>query len=135
MNEKHLHKSKTQNGMIRIIDRRDYLSVAAAERKWVTSSFVLQMRVLENCDDPVAVGFTTSRKVGNAVARNKARRRLKEAARIVFTDKTFNGHQFIFIARTAAVDYPFDKMQDDMRWASKKLMQGADLMDKTGDEK
>ena len=122
-----LHKTKLRAGTMRIIDRRDYIAVANTGRKWVTSSFVLQMRRGEDCNEPVAIGFTTSRKVGNAVMRNKARRRLKEAARLALTGDDYKGCQFILIARAAATNYPFEKMQKDMRWASGKLLEGADL--------
>ncbi|WP_025896705.1 ribonuclease P protein component [Kordiimonas gwangyangensis] len=70
----------------RVKKRPEYLSIAATGRKWVTPSFILQASVGES-DSPPRAGFTVSKKVGKAVERNRARRRLKEAARL-----TLDGH-------------------------------------------
>ena len=60
--------------------RRDFLSCARA-RRWVAPGFVLQGRKREPTEaDGLRVGYTCSKKVGNAVARNKAKRRLRAAA-------------------------------------------------------
>ena len=78
-------------------------------------------------DVPAKVGFTVSKKVGNAVKRSRARRRLKEAARAQFPGHAPNGWCFVLIGRAAAIDYPFEKLQADMRWALAKLASNADL--------
>ena len=116
----------------RITGRPDYLAVAATGRKWVTPSFILQARPpsCTNSDDEMAsarVGFTVSKKVGNAVKRSRARRRLKEAARTSFPSKAPAGWDFVIIGRAAAIDYPFEKMGADMRWALAKLASNTDL--------
>ena len=120
----------------RITGRPDYLTVAATGRKWVSPSFILQASPPApadyNADNkeiaaPARVGFTVSKKVGNAVKRSRARRRLKEAARIWFSEKAPAGWDYVIIGRTAAIDYPFEKMGADMRWALAKLASNADL--------
>lgn len=116
----------------RITGRPDYLAVAASGRKWVTPSFILQASppaaINKNESAPQArVGFTVSKKVGNAVKRSRARRRLKEAARLCFPDKAPDGWGFVVIGRASAVDYSFEKMTSDMRWALAKLASNADL--------
>jgi len=128
----------------RITGRPDYLAVAATGRKWVTPSFILQASPPPPVDDsgngrevtaPARVGFTVSKKVGNAVKRSRARRRLKEAARICFPEKAPAGWDYVIIGRAAAIDYPFEKMGADMRWALAKLSSNTDLKASNRDRK
>lgn len=110
----------------RLTKRPDYLAVAATRRKWVTPSFILQA-MQGAADTPPRVGFTVSKKVGNAVARNRARRRLKEATRAIAPLHGSRGWSYVFVGRQAAISYPFDKMCSDIKWALAKLEAGADL--------
>lgn len=119
MTEQHLK-------LARIKKRPEYLAVANTRRKWVTPSFILQAKPGTGDSRPRA-GFTTSKKVGNAVIRNRARRRLKEAARMIVPQKGLTGWDYVFIGRQAATDYPFEKMMSDISWALAKLEAGADL--------
>ena len=124
----------------RITGRPDYLAIAATGRKWVTPSFILQASpptTKSNGDvaRSARVGFTVSKKVGNAVKRSRARRRLKEAARESFPDKAPANWDFVVIGRASAVDYPFEKMSSDMRWALAKLASNTDLKSSTGRRK
>lgn len=119
-------KELATSGIGRITIRADYLAVGSSGRKWVTPSFILQAKPGTG-DKAARVGFTASKKVGNAVKRSRARRRLKEAARFQFPDHAPKGWSFVLIARTASVDYPFEKMMNDMRWALAKLAKNADL--------
>lgn len=59
-------------------------------------------------------GFTISRRVGNAVVRNRIRRRLREAVRIAAPDHAKNGSDYVLIARRAALDLPFARLTSDL---------------------
>lgn len=63
------------------------------------------------------LGFTCSKKVGNAVERNRARRRLKAAAAEVAPEFGLAGCDYVLIGRRATIDYPFEKLCADMRRA------------------
>ncbi|UTW55366.1 ribonuclease P protein component [Kordiimonas sp. SCSIO 12610] len=115
----------------RLTNRIDYLSVAGTRRKWITPSFIIQAKPDHLTSDSIALGFTASKKVGNAVKRNKARRRLKEAARAVVAQHGNGGWAYVIIARESAISYPFEKILSDMKWALVKLNKGADLEPKS----
>ncbi len=100
--------------------RPDFLAAAKAKRH-VTPGFVLQARDRKETG-PARIGFTCSKKVGNAVARNRAKRRLREIARLVLPTHARPGWDYVLIGRagtTATRD--FDQLQDDLRAALAKL--------------
>ena len=100
--------------------RPDFLA-AARGRRQVTPGFVLQARDREE-PGPARVGFTCSKKVGNAVARNRAKRRLREIARLVLPTHARPGWDYVLIGRagtTATRD--FAQLQADLRTALAKL--------------
>lgn len=98
--------------------RRDFLA-AARGRVARRSGFVLQGRPRspdEEADaDAVRIGFTCSKKVGNAVARNRAKRRLREIARLDLPGLARPGWDYVLIGRrdgTAAL--PFERLRADL---------------------
>ncbi len=66
------------------------------------------------------VGFTVSKKVGNAVARNRARRRLREAARLLLPEQGIAGADHVFIARPRDAELPWDELLGQMTEALAK---------------
>lgn len=72
---------------------------------------------------PVArVGFTVSKKVGNSVARNRARRRLKAAADQLLADGATSGIDYVIIGRQQTLDRPFDDLLRDLQTALKRVL-------------
>ncbi len=69
----------------------------------------------------VRLGFTATRKVGNAVLRNRAKRRLREAARALSPLLAVPGSDYVFIARMGTVDRPWDRLLDDVKSALTRL--------------
>ena len=104
----------------RITQRKDFLQLAKAQRVHSTS-FVLQSRNRKD-NSPMRVGFTCSKKVGNAVARNRAKRRLREIARLILPISGQPGHDYVLIGRanvTATTD--FAAMQTELAQSLQKL--------------
>jgi ribonuclease P protein component len=69
----------------------------------------------------VRLGFTATRKVGNAVIRNRAKRRLREAARAAAPLLAVPGSDYVFVARMGTADRPWDRLLDDVKSALTRL--------------
>jgi ribonuclease P protein component len=109
-------------------NRPDFLKAAQARRQSTQGLLVQarQRRVEEADPGLIRVGFTCSKKVGNAVARNRARRRLREVARLVLPGAGRPGWDYVLIGRaevTAARDFAL--LQEDLRRALAALHKGA----------
>ena len=101
----------------RLKKRHDFIKISQQGRRFFATAFVLQVLDRGDSQSPnteVRVGFTTSRKVGNAVQRNRARRRLRELARLTLPSVAQSGCDYVFIGTKATIDYPFAKMQQDL---------------------
>ena len=100
----------------RLIRRAEFLRVAAKGRKVAMPGLVLQ--ALPRSDaSPARLGFTVTKKVGNAVIRNRTRRRLKEAARLLLRERGLAGVDLVVIGRDRTRARPFAALQDDLRRA------------------
>src|SRR3546814_18546092 len=89
--------------------RAEVLRGAGAKRKFVAPGLILQSRRRDDPEGPVRVGFTASRRVGNAVGRNRARRRLRAAVQAVIPSHARAGHDYVVIARAETLRRPLDR--------------------------
>jgi ribonuclease P protein component len=97
----------------RLTRRADFLRVAAKGRKAPMPGLVLQ--VLKRGDNaPTRLGFTVTKKVGNAVIRNRTRRRLKEAARLLLADHPLTGADLVLVGRDATRSRDFAALREDL---------------------
>ncbi|NEY91241.1 ribonuclease P protein component [Tabrizicola oligotrophica] len=78
--------------------RPDFLRAASALRQG-TGGFLLQARDRRDDSPATRVGFTASKKIGNAVARNRAKRRLREIARAVLPGMARPGWDYVLVAK------------------------------------
>jgi ribonuclease P protein component len=100
----------------RLKRRAEFLRVASAGKKAAVGGVVLQ--ALPRADTlPARLGFTVTRKVGNAVVRNRTRRRLKEAARLLLAQRPVTGADLVLIGRDSTRKRNFIALQADIRRA------------------
>jgi ribonuclease P protein component len=100
---------------MRLKKRREFLHVAKGS-KAVRAGVVVQARRLDgslHC----GTGFTATKKVGNAVVRNRAKRRLREAARLLLPLHGRPGFDYVFIARAATPNRDWRRLYDDVKLA------------------
>ena len=105
--------------MIATLKRRsEFLRVRGAAR-WATSSFVLEAkpRAEEVVPREARFGFTVTKKLGKAVTRNRIRRRLREAVRLMAARVALADHDYVLIARAPALDREFTKLTEDLETA------------------
>lgn len=111
----------------RLKRRPQFLRVAGTRRKWVAPGLIVQARQRPEDDreavpdDSVRIGFTVSKKVGNAVERNRARRRLRAAVDEVVPFHAQEGYDFVVIGRAATLKRPYTKLVEDLKTALKRL--------------
>ncbi len=115
--------------------RADFLRVAGRGTKWATAGLVLQAcpRGADGASGPatsganvseaqaIRVGYTASKKVGGAVVRNRARRRLRALAREVIAQEAAPGYDYVLIARAETATRDYAALRADMRFALKRL--------------
>ena len=100
----------------RLKKRAEFLRVAAKGKKAPMPGLVLQALRRED-DAPARLGFTVTKKVGNAVVRNRTRRRLKEAARLLLADHPVSGYDLVLIGRDGTRKRDFSQLRQDIQRA------------------
>lgn len=94
--------------------RADFLKAASARRQG-TDGFLVQARDRADGRAEVRVGFTASKKIGNAVLRNRAKRRLRALAREVLAHAARPGWDYVLVARPeATVSRPYADLRNDL---------------------
>ena len=104
----------------RLKRRAEFLRVAGKGSKAPAPGLVLQ--ALKRDDNaPARLGFTVTKKVGNAVVRNRTKRRLREAARLLLRECPLAGVDLVLIGRDGTRDRPFALLMDDLERALRRV--------------
>lgn len=102
--------------------RRQFLAVARTGRRSVKAGLILQMgdrhgeRQLPGAAGP-QIGFTVSRKVGNAVERNLVKRRFRALTRHLLAERADPARDYVLVGRRAAVKRPYSLLRQDLERA------------------
>ena len=113
----------TKVRLARLLKRADFLRVAQCRRKWVAPGLILQVApsAFPEPAATVQVGFTTSKKVGSAVERNRARRRLRAAVAEIFPHDALPTQDYVVIGRRETLSRPYSLLLQDLRTALKRM--------------
>ena len=104
-----------------ILKRRDFLLVAAEKRSG-QPGLLLQGRNRQDGSSSTRVGYTCSKKLGNAIARNKAKRRLREISKATLTVKGNPGWDYVLIGRPkTTLERNYSLLIEDLNKAIKKV--------------
>ena len=99
----------------------DFQRISRLGKRWSFPSFIMQVLKQEGTHPSFRLGLTVSRKVGNAVVRNRAKRRLREVVRLYATPEKLAGWDIVLIGRTSASERGFALMQQDFMQGLKNM--------------
>lgn len=105
----HMTSDKDKTTVGRLKSRPQFLAVRAGESR-KGPLFLLEVLDRKDLEGDARVGFTVTKKHGNAVERNRMRRRLKEAVRLSAGFAMKPGHDYVIVARRDLLHAPFDAL-------------------------
>ncbi len=104
--------------IFRVLKKRSQFQACAAKGVRAHKPMLsLQCRARRDDDPAIGVGFTVTKREGNAVIRNKIRRRMREAARLVIATAGTPGADYVIIGRAVAAEAPFPSLLGDLKEA------------------
>ncbi|MES2441502.1 MAG: ribonuclease P protein component [Pseudomonadota bacterium] len=106
--------------MTGLTERKDYLA-ANAGRRAPMPGFVLLVRVREDGDPAMRLGITVTKKIGNAVVRNRMKRRFRALAREILPEAGVPGADHVLIGRQGGVERGFDDLRAELAKACAKV--------------
>ena len=115
----HLETAAAPSAPLRLKRRPEFLRVAAKGRKIPAKGVVVQALARPD-QDVVRLGFTVTKKIGNAVVRNRTKRRLREAARLYLREHVVAPADLVLVGREATRGRAFDRLIADIAQAIEK---------------
>ena len=97
--------------------RAEYLAARNGRSERRKSVVIQAIRRPTPADPAIGAGFTATKKIGNAVTRNRAKRRLREAARSLLPAFGVPGADYVFIARSSTAGCAWPSLLDEMKSA------------------
>ena len=113
-------RSKEAVGLITISARKDFLAANQAKRAPM-SGFVLLARPRDDGNATMRLGITVTKKIGNAVVRNRMKRRFRALAREILPQHGITGADHVMIGRASGIERDFTALRKDLTKALEKL--------------
>jgi ribonuclease P protein component len=117
-NLKSLNIKRIKKG--RLQKRPEFLAVSATGHKWVSDTVIVQYKPDNNLNE-FRYGITATKRVGNAVIRNRCKRRLRSVMELIKKDDNLNNADIVLIARHSTPSCDWDKLIGDLRWCLTRL--------------
>jgi len=109
---------------IRHLRKRWQFLACAKGKSLARGGLVIQILPRPDGDPAIGVGFTATKKVGGAVVRNRAKRRMREVARQLLPLHGSPSHDYVFVARAGAAERAWPRLLDDAKSALLALAAG-----------
>ncbi|WP_328282489.1 ribonuclease P protein component [Sphingomonas cremea] len=100
--------------------RSDFLAANRGKRAPMPG-FVLLVRPRDDGDETIRVGFTVTKKIGNAVVRNRMKRRFRALAREILPEKGIAGADHVLIGRAGGIERDYASLATELKRALKKV--------------
>jgi ribonuclease P protein component len=107
--------------LTKISARKDFLAANSAKRA-ANNGFVLLVRDRADVDPTMRLGITVTKKVGNAVVRNRMKRRFRALAREILPTHGVSGADHVMIGRASGIERDFDLLRQDLTKALEKIV-------------
>lgn len=113
--------------IIERLRKRPEFLLAAKAPSVARGAVVVQRRDRADDNPAIRAGFTATKKIGGAVDRNRAKRRMREAARLLLPQVGDPGCDYVFIARSGTTTRPWERLLDDVKSALLRLAPDPDI--------
>ncbi len=110
-----------RQGLVTLSKRADFLAANRGKRA-PTPGFVLLVRPRGDDDSLVRVGFTVTKKIGNAVVRNRMKRRFRALVRDIFPGYAVPGADHVLIGRSSGIERDYASLTADLKRALSKVV-------------
>ncbi len=111
-------RTRTQEAfrLITLRKRAEFLAANQGKRA-ASGGLVLLVRARDDNDPQMRVGFTVTKKIGNAVVRNRMKRRFREMARAILPEAGIAGADHVIIGRASGAEKPYLALVQDLQRA------------------
>jgi ribonuclease P protein component len=113
-------RSQEAVSLTKISARKDFLAANSAKRA-ANGGFVLLVRDRADADSAMRLGITVTKKIGNAVVRNRMKRRFRALAREILPTSGVIGADHVMIGRASGVERDFAMLRQDLTRALEKI--------------